>query len=130
MDGKEKGLELAIQFAKRGGLVPTVIQDETTKEVLILGYANQQALDKTRETGLATLWSTSRNKLWTKGEESGDYLEVRQILVDCDQDAMIYLVKKKGTGACHTKNEAGQRRGTCFYRKIDGKQLEFLEGME
>ncbi len=133
MDKKqlEAGLELAIQFAKRKGLVPAVAQDEESGEILMLGYVNQAALDETLESGYATFWSTSKDKLWKKGETSGDFLEVQQILTDCDQDALIYMVKRVGSGACHTENSNGEVRRSCFYRRIasDGS-LEFLEGMQ
>lgn len=126
----ENGLELAVQFEKRGGLVPVVTQDIELGEILMVAYANQEALDETLRTGYATYWSTSRKELWTKGKTSGDLLEVQRILVDCDQDALIYAVKRLGKGACHTKTSNGETRRTCFYRRIVGDHLEFIEGME
>jgi phosphoribosyl-AMP cyclohydrolase len=129
-DNLENTLMLNIQFEKRGGLVPTVAQDYKTGQILMLGYVNEEALKKTLEINKATFWSTSRKELWTKGLTSGDFLEIVDILVDCDQDALIYKVNPVG-GACHTKNEKRESRKTCFYRKIayDNK-LEFLEGMK
>ncbi len=86
----------------------------------MLAYVNQLALDTTFEKGMATFWSTSRNELWTKGETSGDFLKIVEILTDCDQDALIYRVEPQGSGACHTKNpDSGRTRETCFYRKAD-----------
>jgi len=126
----EEGSGLKIQFDKRGGLVPAIAQDNCSGEILILGYANQEALDETIRTGYATFWSTSRNELWTKGKTSGDFLAVREILTDCDQDALVYKVERLGSGACHTKNIQGKARKSCFYRRIKDGQLEFLDGME
>lgn len=115
----EEGLAINIQFEKRGGLIPAIAQDAKTGEILMIGSANQEAFDKTLKLGLATFYSTSRNELWTKGLTSGDYLEITDILVDCDQDALIYLVIRKGNGACHTKSKEGTARRSCFYRKLN-----------
>lgn len=122
MDKKqlEEGNELAIDFVKRGGLVPAVVQDVKDGRVLMLAYVNAEALTTSLEKGMATFWSTSRNELWTKGETSGDFLKIVEILTDCDQDALIYRVAPQGGGACHTRNpETGKTRETCFYRKLD-----------
>lgn len=128
MDKKslEEGTELAVDFQKRGGFVPCVAQDVADGRILMLGYANQLALDTTFEKGMATFWSTSRNELWTKGETSGDYLQIEEILIDCDQDAIVYRVTPQGAGACHTKDpQSGEARKTCFYRVVEGQQLKF-----
>jgi len=122
----EESNALMVQFEKRGGLVPVVVQEQVSKEVLMLGYANQEALDETIQTRYATFWSTSRNKLWTKGKTSGDYMEVQEIRVDCDQDALVYIVTLLGKGTCHTKDENGQTRKACFYRRLTSNGLEFL----
>lgn len=95
------------------GLVPVIAQDWETKEVLMLAYADREALELTRSSGYAHYYSRSRKKIWKKGEESGHLQEVHEILVDCDEDALIYLVSQI-KAACHT----GYR--TCFYRKLDG----------
>lgn len=131
MDKKmlEKGSEVCIDFEKRGGLVPGIVQDARDGRVLMLAYVNKQAYETTLEKGMATFWSTSRNELWTKGETSGDFLKIVEILTDCDQDALIYKVEPQGGGACHTKDpETGKTRETCFYRKVDleKKELTFL----
>ncbi len=115
----EEGSNLAIDFAKRGGLVPCVVQDASSQQILMLAYVNQAALETTLEKGMATFWSTSRNELWTKGETSGDYLKLSEVLVDCDQDALIYRVVPQGAGACHTRDAAGNTRRSCFYRRLD-----------
>lgn len=122
----EEGLVLNADYEKRGGFVPCVVQDVTDGSILMLAYVNQLALDTTREKGMATFWSTSRNELWTKGETSGDFLKIEEVLIDCDQDALIYRVLPQGAGACHTKNpEAGTARKSCFYRVVDGQNLKF-----
>lgn len=117
MNELEEGSALRLQFDKRGGLLPVVVQDVNTLQVLMLGYANQEAFQKTLDSGMATFYSTSRQKLWTKGETSGDYLKVASIKVDCDQDAIIYQVVPQGEGACHTG------RVSCFYRQLQNGEL-------
>ncbi|PYR33890.1 MAG: phosphoribosyl-AMP cyclohydrolase, partial [Acidobacteria bacterium] len=93
--------------------IPAVIQDAETSEVLMVGFMNDVALAETRRTGYATFFSRSRSTLWTKGETSGNKLEVREILVDCDEDTVLLKVKRLGDGhVCHT----GER--TCFYRTL------------
>ncbi|HEX5774687.1 MAG TPA: phosphoribosyl-AMP cyclohydrolase [Candidatus Paceibacterota bacterium] len=100
-------------FEKRGGLVTVVAQDIDTREVLMLAYANEEAFRKTLETGIATYYSTSRSKLWMKGEESGNTQKVWSVRVDCDGDAIVYLVEPEGDGvACHTEARS------CFYRPV------------
>jgi phosphoribosyl-AMP cyclohydrolase len=102
-----------MDFDKMGGLVPAVVQDETSGEVLMVGFMNREALDVTRRTGFATFFSRTRNTLWTKGETSGNKLAVRRILVDCDDDTVLLRVERLGDGnVCHT----GER--TCFYRDL------------
>ena len=122
MDKKllEEGSEISIEFEKRGGLIPAIVQDVKDGRVLMLAYVNAEAFETTLQKGMATFWSTSRNELWTKGETSGDFLKIVEILTDCDQDALIYVVEPQGGGSWHTKNPAtGKTRETCFYRKLD-----------
>ncbi|MEM9328706.1 MAG: phosphoribosyl-AMP cyclohydrolase [Bacteroidota bacterium] len=128
----EEGLGFTPQFSKRGGLLPVAVQETSTGQILMLASVNEEALRKTLSTGLATFWSTSRHRLWTKGETSGDLLRVDKILVDCDQDAMVYQVTLLGDGVCHTYDQAGKHRKACFYREVDLEKstLEFLEGMK
>jgi phosphoribosyl-AMP cyclohydrolase len=95
-------------------LIPVIVQDENTKEVLMFAYANERAVSLTRETGYAHYFSRSRRKIWKKGEESGNLQRVVRILVDCDEDCLLYEVVQIGGAACHT----GYR--TCFYRTLDG----------
>jgi phosphoribosyl-AMP cyclohydrolase len=121
MDKKqlEEGSELAIDFVKREGLVPCVVQDVSDGSILMLAYVNELALTTTFDKGMATFWSTSRNELWTKGETSGDFLKIVAVLTDCDQDALVYRVVPQGAGACHTKDRNGDTRKSCFYRQVD-----------
>jgi phosphoribosyl-AMP cyclohydrolase len=100
-----------IDFEKGNGLVPVIVQDINTKEILTLAYTNKESLELTRKTGNSWLWSRSRNKLWMKGEESGNIQKVKEILVDCDLDAVIYLVEPSGP-ACHTGEKV------CFHNSL------------
>ena len=93
--------QLNIDFDKGNGLVPAIIQDAETKNVLMLGYMNREALDKTLETKKVTFWSRSRNQLWTKGETSGDFLDLIDIKSDCDNDTLLVKVHPHGP-TCHT----------------------------
>ena len=102
-----------MDFTKLDGLIPAVVQDDTTNEVLMVGFMNADALAKTRDTGYVTFFSRSRNTLWTKGETSGNRLEVVSLFVDCDDDTLLVRARALGDGkVCHT----GQR--TCFFRTL------------
>ncbi len=102
-----------MDFSKLEGLIPAVIQDAESSEVLMVGFMNEDAWRLTKETGFATFYSRSRNKLWMKGETSGNRLQVVSALVDCDDDTVLLKVKRLGDGnVCHT----GER--TCFYRTV------------
>lgn len=116
---EEEGMP-ALQFAKGSGLLPAIVQDYETKEVLMLAYINETAWQKTLETGKAHYWSRSRNELWLKGETSGHQQLIKSILVDCDEDTVIYQVEQLGGAACHT----GHR--SCFYRRVAGDDLEIM----
>jgi phosphoribosyl-AMP cyclohydrolase len=103
-----------MDYSKLDGLIPAVIQDADNSEVLMVGFMNEQALSETRRTGYATFFSRSRGKLWTKGETSGNRLQVKEILVDCDDDTVLVKVTRLGDGhVCHT----GER--SCFFRALD-----------
>ena len=104
-----------LDFKKGNGLIPVVVQDAKTKELLMLAYANEEALRKTLSTGYAHYWSRSRNKLWMKGETSGHTQKIKNILVDCDYDTLLYVVDQKGP-ACHTGKD------TCFHNKLESSQ--------
>ncbi|TCI94146.1 phosphoribosyl-AMP cyclohydrolase [Tenacibaculum sp. M341] len=128
----EEGLKLNPQFEKRGGLLPVAVQETNTGQVLMLASVNKEALSKTLKTKMATFWSTSRNQLWTKGETSGDYLQIDKILIDCDQDAFVYQVSLVGNGVCHTFDAEGKHRKACFYRELDLEEnsLQFIKNMK
>jgi phosphoribosyl-AMP cyclohydrolase len=99
------------------GLIPVVVQDFATGEVLMVAYANQEAIRLTKETGYGHYYSRSRKKIWKKGEESGHVQRVVRILVDCDEDTLLYQVEQVGGAACHT----GHR--SCFYRTLEGEEI-------
>jgi phosphoribosyl-AMP cyclohydrolase len=107
-------------FNKGKSLVPTIVQDFETNEVLMLAYVNPEAWQKTLETGKATYWSRSRNSLWVKGETSGNVQIVKEILIDCDSDTLLFKVEQKGGAACHTGYQS------CFYRRISGGKKEII----
>jgi phosphoribosyl-AMP cyclohydrolase len=135
----EEGRELRLDFTKLKkvaacgqDLVPAVAQDHDTGEVLIVGYANQLALDTALRERKATFWSTSRNELWIKGKTSGDYLELIEVRVNCEQNSLLYRVRLAGKGSCHTKGRDGRPRLGCYYRRLadDDRTLEFVHGQE
>ncbi|MGA2420301.1 MAG: phosphoribosyl-AMP cyclohydrolase [Candidatus Acidiferrum sp.] len=104
--------QVEIDFQKTAGLVPAIIQDHETGEVLMLGFMNEFSLKQTRESGEVVFFSRSRNKLWKKGESSGHLLKVKELRVDCDADALLVKVEAVGPGVCHE----GYR--SCFFRTI------------
>ena len=104
---------MKLAFEKLGGLIPGVVQDHRTGEVLMLGYLNPDALEQTQRTGEVHFFSRSRNRLWKKGETSGHVLRVRELRLDCDADALLLLVEPLGPGVCHE----GYR--SCFFRRLD-----------
>jgi phosphoribosyl-AMP cyclohydrolase len=106
---------LSLKFSE-GGLIPVIVQDTKTREILMMAYANEEAVRLTETTGSAHYYSRSRKKLWKKGEESGHFQKVERILVDCDEDCLIYEVEQIGA-ACHT----GFR--SCFFRTLEGETL-------
>jgi len=101
-----------LDFKKGNGLIPVVVQDFKSKKLLMLAFTNEEALKKTLSTGYAHYWSRSRNKLWMKGETSGHTQKIKSILVDCDYDALLFLVEQKGN-VCHTGKD------TCFHNKLE-----------
>ena len=108
---------MSVVFEKMGGLIPAIIQDSSTNEILMLGFVNAEALARTQSSGEVHFFSRSRNKLWKKGETSGHVLKVQEIRVDCDEDALLVRVQAIGPGVCHE----GYR--TCFFRelRVDGE---------
>lgn len=114
---------MKIDFEKMGGLVPAVIQDNNTKNVLMLGYMNQEAFDKTLETGKVTFYSRTKKRLWTKGEESGNFLNVVSIKNDCDDDTLLIKVNPVGP-VCHKGTD------TCWSEKNETNPLCFLSELQ
>lgn len=113
---------MKLDFSKLGGLIPAVIQDEKSNKVLMVGFMNEQAFRKTMDTGLITFYSRSRKKLWTKGEESGNYLHVKEVIPDCDGDTILIKARPDGP-VCHT----GQY--TCFNEPNTGS-VSFLFSLQ
>ncbi len=104
-------------FEKGNGLIPVVVQDVHTKQVLMLAYMNKKSFQMTLDTEIATYFSRSRNQLWVKGETSGHYQYVKEMYIDCDEDTILLLVEQKGA-ACHTGHYS------CFYRDINGEIID------
>lgn len=122
-NGNGSAPDRAVDFEKLGGLVPAIAQDHETGEVLMIGYMNREAFTETLRTGRACYFSRSRNRLWRKGEESGNVQEVHGVYVDCDADALLIKVRQVGGAACH----AGYR--SCFFRRVaeDGEPQSVAE---
>jgi len=121
----EEGAQLRLDFRKlrkiasgEADVIPAVAQDAVTGEVLILGYVNELALATALKERKATFWSTSRNELWIKGLTSGDFLELLEVRVNCEQNSILYRVRPAGQGACHTKGADGRSRSGCYYRRL------------
>jgi phosphoribosyl-AMP cyclohydrolase len=120
----EEGEEPALDFTKlaRGpaaaGVLPCAVQNVETGEVILIAYVNELALRTAAATRSAVFWSTSRNELWEKGKTSGETFELVEVRVNCEQNALVYLVRPRRDGICHTKNRAGRPRN-CFYRRLD-----------
>ncbi|MCU0228760.1 MAG: phosphoribosyl-AMP cyclohydrolase [Bryobacterales bacterium] len=110
-----------LDFAKLDGLVPAIIQDVASGRVLMVGFMNEEAWHKTVETGYATFFSRTRNKLWMKGETSGHRLEVKEIYTDCDVDSVVLKVVAHGPGVCHEGYES------CFFRKLEDGQWRVVD---
>jgi len=112
-----------LDFSKSAdGLIPAIAQDYRTGEVLMLAYLNEEAWNKTLETGIATYWTRSRKKLWVKGESSGNIQKVKEILVDCDLDTVIFKIEQVGDAACHE----GYR--SCFFRRVEADGSLSIQG--
>ena len=109
-----------IDFDKSGGLVPAIAQDAATGQVLMLAWMNRDALEETLRTGRAVYFSRSRNKLWRKGEESGNVQEVREVYIDCDADTILLKVHQVGGAACH------EGYSSCFFRQVEPTGLRVV----
>jgi phosphoribosyl-AMP cyclohydrolase len=124
MNELEEGTRTQLDFAKLRKIsetgqevLPVVLQHADTGEVLFIGYANRHALAETLRLRQAVLWSTSRNELWHKGATSGDWLDLVDVRVNCEQNSLLYRVRPHG-GVCHTKDEGGKTRALCYYREV------------
>lgn len=129
----EEGTEIRLDFeklsrvAKAGNdVIPAAVQDVDSKAVLLIGYVNKRALGHALEHRVAAFWSTSRNELWIKGATSGDMLDLIDVRVNCEQNSLLYLVRLKGEGTCHTKVDDRSRYG-CYYRSIANGRLRFTD---
>jgi len=111
---------IKLNFDKMGGLIPAIVQDYKTGEVLMLAFMNQEAWEATLNTGKATYWSRSRQELWVKGQTSGNQQIVREIRIDCDADTVLLKVEQLGGAACHT----GHR--SCFHKKIKDGSVQII----
>jgi len=127
----EEGAELLLDFDKlkkvsesAHPVIPAAVQDIDSGDVLIIGYVSREALDYALEHNVATFWSTSRDELWIKGKTSGDALELVETRVNCEQNSLLYIVRLKGAGSCHTKGANGKTRPSCYYRRIANGKLE------
>jgi phosphoribosyl-AMP cyclohydrolase len=136
MNPLEEGQGLTLDFTKLQKIaaldlevVPVAVQDIDTGEVLVIAFVNEQALKRALETRTAVFWSTSRNELWEKGKTSGDTFELVEVRVNCEQNSLLFLVRPRGGGMCHTRGPDGRTRRSCFYRRLtsDGSRLEFVE---
>lgn len=130
----EEGHELLLDFNKlkkvaqsREAVVAVAVQDIGSKDVLLVAYANEAALKYTLTHGIAAFWSTSREELWVKGATSGDTLEIIEVRVNCEQNSLLYRVRPLGQGVCHTEGSNGKTRKSCYYRRINNGQLEFVD---
>jgi phosphoribosyl-AMP cyclohydrolase len=130
----EEGSDLQLDFSKlqkvaQTGLpvLPVVVQDADSRDVLLVAYSNQEAIDHSLKTGIATFWSTSRNELWIKGKTSGDTLQLVDVRVNCEQNSLLYLDRMVGGGVCHTRDAGGKTRRTCYYRSLKNGKLSFLK---
>ena len=120
----EEGQDLTLDFdklssvAKVGGVLPCAVQNVDSGEVILVAYVNQLALQTSIETRTAVFWSTSRNELWEKGKTSGETFDLLEVRVNCEQNSLLYRVRPRRGGICHTRNQAGAPRD-CYYRRID-----------
>lgn len=122
----EEGTELNLDFNKLAkavasspGIIPVAVQDADSGDVILVAYVNEQAFRASLETGEAVFWSTSRNRLWHKGMESGNTFSLVDVRVNCEQNSLLFIVRPKGGGMCHTKNRQGQARSGCYYRRLN-----------
>ncbi len=111
---------IELDFDKTGGLIPAIVQDCHTNEVLMLAFINKEAWETSLSTGKGTFYSRSRNKLWIKGETSGNIQKIKEIRIDCDNDTVLFKVEQVGGAACHTGHKS------CFYRKLENNSIKIV----
>jgi phosphoribosyl-AMP cyclohydrolase len=121
----EEGKVLSLDFGKVAksveqsrDLIPVAVQNVDTKEVILVAYTNKEAFERSVQTRIVTFWSTSRNELWIKGKTSGHFFELMEVHVNCEQNSLVYLVRPKSEGICHTRNSKGKARN-CYYRRLN-----------
>ena len=121
----EEGTNLSLDFSKivkmadtQSDVIPVAVQNADTKEVILVAYVNQEALEHSLKTKTAAFWSTSRNELWIKGATSGETFDLLNVFVNCEQNSLLYVVRPRHGAICHTKNQKGKPRN-CFYRHIN-----------
>jgi phosphoribosyl-AMP cyclohydrolase len=126
---KEYTDELKLDFGPDGNqLIPVVTQDAVTHKVLIVSFTNKEAFEQTIQSGYATYFSRSRNEVWKKGLTSGNFLQIHEIRINCEQNSLLYLVTPVGRGVCHARNSKGNSYSTCYYRRLTGEnKLEFID---
>ena len=131
----EEGNKLELDFSKIakiaencGDVIPVAVQNADTQEIVLVAYTNEKAMRKSFETRTLVLWSTSRNELWEKGKTSGETFDLIEAFVNCEQNSLVYRVRPKRGGICHTKNRNSEPRN-CYYRRInlDTQELENID---
>lgn len=135
MNELEEGKKLTLDFTKlekavasSPGIIPVAVQNADTRELILVAYVNKEALERALETKTAVFWSTSRNELWEKGKTSGDMFDLVEVRVNCEQNSLLYMVRPRRGGICHTKNQKGESRN-CYYRRLNFETRE-LENMD
>ncbi len=125
MKALEEGTELQLDFAKLEkavggcpGVIPVAVQHAETREIILIAYVNEKALRCAVKTQTAVFWSTSRNELWEKGKTSGETFDLLEVRVNCEQNSLVYIVRPRRGGICHTKNKQDEPRN-CYYRKLN-----------
>ena len=131
----EEGKVLRLDFGKMAkaveqnpDVIPVAVQNADTKEVILVAYTNREAFERSVRTRIATFWSTVRNELWIKGKTSGHFFELTEVRVNCEQNSLVYLVRPKSEGICHTRNSKGTARN-CYYRRLN-LETGALESMD
>lgn len=130
----EESSEILLDFSRMqkiassgASVIPVAVQHIDNSEVLLVAFVNEEALKESLRLKVAVFWSISRNELWVKGKTSGDFLDLVEVRVNCEQNSLLYLVRPRTGSVCHTRNQSGKHRQTCYYRRIEQESLKFLE---